>query len=332
MKAARLFHFIAIVILLAWASVMLYFYASGRVNNLLVGHFRIGPLFAGLGFTIVAMFNLFTTKVAAACNHEHHHHEEDDTEGHVHEEGHDHHHKHGEDCCHGHSHDHDHDEHHHDQDEEHIHTHDDQTVPGVFATLFIVLIPAIGAAALSQDGFSIDTLANKGLFSNDAVMPGQSAPAANLPAASAVAGAEPAAVDPDAYTLADLEQQVRKSPEGNFLIPIPSLYYSAADQELANVLLGQRIETTGQVVKEIAENDPNGTRMRFYRLFVSCCLADARPIGFSIDFGKEPPTFSEDSWAKVVGKMTYPEKDGRPIPILEVESIEAIPEPEDMMY
>ena len=327
MKAARLFHFVAIVILLAWATVMLYFYASGRVNDLLVGKFRIGPLVAGLGLTVVAIFNLLTSKVRAACNHDHSHEHDDHNNGQEHEHNH-----HGyEHNHHGHEHNH-HGEcgHDHAKNEDvPLHSHDDQTVSGVVATMFIVLVPAIGAAALSQDGFSIDTLANKGLFANDAVMPGESA-ASSLPPTSGAGG--DAGTDPDAYTLADLEQQVRKSPEGNFLIPIPSLYYSAADTELANVLEGQPIESTGQVVKEILENDPNGTRMRFYRLFVSCCLADARPIGFSIEFGKEPPKFAEDSWAKVVGKMTYPEKDGRPIPILEVGSIEAIPEPEDLMY
>ena len=113
---------------------------------------------------------------------------------------------------------------------------------------------------------------------------------------------------------------------------MPSLFYSAADEELAEVLRGQPIETTGQVAPEIAENDPDGTRLRFYRLFVSCCLADARPIGFSADFGKRPPVFAEDSWVKIIGTMIYPEQDGRRVPVLQVDEIEAIPKPKDMMY
>ena len=125
---------------------------------------------------------------------------------------------------------------------------------------------------------------------------------------------------------------MRKSADGNYLIPVPSLFYSAADEELADVLKGLPVEATGQVAPEIKENDPDGTRLRFYRLFISCCLADARPIGFSAEFDKVPPTFAEDSWVKIVGEMTYPEQDGRRIPILKVTTIETVPEPTDMMY
>lgn len=206
------------------------------------------------------------------------------------------------------------------------HTHDDQSVAGILVTLLIVLVPAIGGAALSQDKFSVQTLANKGLYSNEVGSPGKNSRARPKAKADAPAAEE------DRYTLADLEKQVRKSEDGNFLIPIPSLFYSAADEELADVLQGQPVETTGQVAPEIAENDPQGTRLRLYRLFISCCLADARPIGFSADFGETPPEFAEDTWVKIVGSMHYPEKDGRRVPVLTVDEIEAIPEPEDQMY
>jgi uncharacterized repeat protein (TIGR03943 family) len=305
--------------LFAWSAVMLYFYVSGRVDHFLTESFRIGPLIGGLGLAVVGFFNLFTSRAQVACGHDHIHHGDHDHE-HTDECEHDH--KHSHECerdhHHGHGHGHDH-RHGHGHDHEHAgHTHDDQTIPGVIATLVIVLIPAIGAAALSQDSFSVETLANKGLYSNEAATP---------PPPKETTGA-----DSDRYTLADLEKQVRKSPEGNFLIPIPSLFYSAADEELADILLGQPVETTGQVAPEIAENDPDGTRLRFYRLFVSCCLADARPIGFSAEFGKRPPLLAEDSWVKIVGTMTYPEKDGRRVPILQVDNFEVIPKPQDVMY
>lgn len=319
MPAPRFFHFASIVMLFAWSAVLLYFYASGRVDKLLTENFRYGPLVGGLGLAVVGFFNLFTAKSEAACCHEHHHHDH----------GHDHDHDHT--CCGGHhEHEHEHEHHHHEQDDaaadphEHLHTHDDQTFLGVLATLAIVLVPAVGAASLAQDKLSLETLKNKGLYSNEVVAPVNPAENAANPA-----GGED---ESDQYTLADLEKQVRKSEDGNFLIPIPSLFYSAADTELADVLAGQPIETTGQVAPEIDANDPDGTRLRLYRLFVSCCLADARPIGFSADFGKAPPQFPDDTWVKIVGKMAYPEREGRRVPILEVDTVEAIPEPEDMMY
>ncbi len=334
MKGPKFFHYAAIFMLLAWAGVLLYFYASGRAGKLLVGNFEYGPLLAGLGLAVMGLFNLFTSKVTANCGHDHHHPQEEEGGGccghdHEHAHHHDHEHAHHHDHEHAHHHDdHDHDDHDHGHEETAMgHSHDDQTVSGVLVTLLIVLIPAVGATSLAQDKLSVETLASKGLFDNNIAPP--SSPNNNQPGAP---GAGQSNQDEDRYTLADLEKQVRRSPEGNFMIPIPSLYYSAADEELADVLQGQPVETTGQVVKEIEENDPEGTRLRLYRLFVSCCLADARPIGFSADFGEAPPTFAEDSWVKIIGKMRYPKKDGRPVPVIDVDTVEAIPEPEDAMY
>ncbi len=319
MTAPRFFHFASIGILFAWSGVMLYYYASGRVAAVLTESFHIAPLIGGLGLAVVGFFNLFTAKAEAACCHDHGEPGQvEDANGdtlalnparacedtgcdHAHEPGHHH--------AHAHVH--------------HHHSHDDQTIPGMLATLIIVLVPAIGAAALSQDKFSVQTLANKGLYSNEV------APVAPLPSSKAK---DDSTVDEDRYTLADLEKQVRKNEAGNFIIPVPSLFYSAADEELADVLQGQPIETSGQIAPEIAKNDPKGTRLRLYRLFISCCLADARPIGFSADFGKAPPDFAEDTWVKIVGKMVYPDQDGRRIPVIKVDRIETIPEPEDMMY
>lgn len=318
MNALRLYHYASVFILLAWASVLLYFFTSGRVNALLTENFRVLPLVAGLGLLVVALFNLFTANAAGGCcDHEHDHdHGHDENEG----------------CC-GHD-DHPHDHHHHHHHEAHHEaqkaeipphrpSHDDHTLMTVLATAVIVLVPLIGGASLARDRFSKDTLVNKGLYDND------SGASREKPAAKA--SAKPDESNPLEYTLADLEKQVRRSPEGNFMIPVASLFYSAADEELARVLAGQPVETTGQVVPEISENDPEGTRLRLYRLFVSCCLADARPLAFSIDFGKTPPKLPEESWVKVVGKMAYPEVENRKVPILEVDSIETIPEPEDAL-
>lgn len=320
MPAPRFFHYAGIFILFAWSGVLLYFYASGRVDFLLKGNFQYGPLFGGLGLAVMGLFNVFTAKAKVDCGHDHGGHEHN----HDHSEcGHDHH-EHTHECDHDHSeHEHacDHPLHEHDHDHDHVgHSHDDQTVPSIIATMIIVLVPTLAAAGMAQNKFSVDALANKGLYSNE------------VNAQPTVTGNTSAGSDGDRYTLADLEKQVRKSDEGNFLIPVPSLFYSAADEELADVLKGQPVETTGQVAPEIAENDPDGTRLRFYRLFVSCCLADARPIGFSAEFGKAPPEFAQDSWVKIVGEMIYPEQDGRKVPVLKVNEIEAIPEPKDMMY
>ncbi len=36
-------------------------------------------------------------------------------------------------------------------------------------------------------------------------------------------------------------------------------------------------------------NNESGTRMRLYRMFMTCCVADSRAIPIILEFGSEPP-------------------------------------------
>lgn len=348
MNTQRLVLYVSSGILLVWGGVLLYYFATGHVNKYLAPAFRNGPLLAGLGLCVLGLFNGLTARLGqTACpHHDHDHgccghdHSHGTAQGHEHSHSHDcghdhshatapsHDHSHSHhDCCHGPSHTHDsgcgHAPHEHalshsHEEPDHLHVHDKQTVPGMLATAVIALVPLLAAASLADHELSTETLANRGLYQN---------------AAPPVAPTKPAASTSDnRYTLADLEKQVRKSPEGNFQIPVPSLFYSAADEELAAVLTGQAVESVGQVVKETPENDPKGTRLRLFRVFISCCLADARPVGFSLEFDKAPPEFAPNSWVKVVGSMTYPQVNGRPVALFHVKSIDKTPTPEDAMF
>jgi hypothetical protein len=186
-------HFLSILIMLVWSAVLLYFYASGRVNAYLPpdGIFRDMVLIAGIGMGIVALFNLFTTQAenAACCDHDHghdHHHDHDHKEGcghdhshdhkdcghdHSHDHadcGHDHGHKH-EGCCghdHGHAHSHD-----HAHDHGHVHSHDhghgileESAWPGRIAAMLMLVAPLTWAAFNTPDRYSANAVVNKGLY------------------------------------------------------------------------------------------------------------------------------------------------------------------------
>jgi hypothetical protein len=77
------------------------------------------------------------------------------------------------------------------------------------------------------------------------------------------------------FSLADLEAQVPKSKEGNFILEVPEIYYTAGDAEVQRVITGQSVETVAQVLPEKV-NNPDGHRLRIFRLLVQCCAADAR--------------------------------------------------------
>lgn len=132
------------------------------------------------------------------------------------------------------------------------------------------------------------------------------------------------------FTLEDLKKQVPQSKEGNFILEVPEIYYTAGDLEVQKVITGQAIETVAQVLPEKVNNE-NGHRLRVFRLMVQCCAADARPYSVPVDFGKKAPDFKEMTWVKVVGKMGYKKEGDQTVPIIEATKIEETPAPADAM-
>jgi len=132
------------------------------------------------------------------------------------------------------------------------------------------------------------------------------------------------------FTLEDLKKQVPQSKEGNFILEVPEIYYTAGDLEVQKVITGQPVETVAQVLPEKVNNE-NGHRLRVFRLMVQCCAADARPYSVPVDFGKKAPDFKEMSWVKVVGKMTYKKEGDQTVPVIEATVIEETAAPADAM-
>ncbi len=136
----------------------------------------------------------------------------------------------------------------------------------------------------------------------------------------------------DEFTLEDLKKMVPQSSEGNFLLDVPQIFYTAGDDELMKVMEGIPVETIAQVMPE-TENNPKKTRLRAFRLFIECCAADARPLSIPIEFGKVPPEYKEMGWYKILGKLHFSRENDEIVPLLNIEKIEATIEPMDgMMY
>ncbi len=63
---------------------------------------------------------------------------------------------------------------------------------------------------------------------------------------------------------------------------------------------------------------------------MTCCAADARPIGVLIRGQTDLP---EMTWIKVVGRPAFPMEGGKTIAIVEVDTVEkAAPPEETMLY
>lgn len=336
-KSRAIIHLISVLLLLLWGGVMLYFYASGRLAKgeyvSKEGWFSAMVLVGGIGCVIVGLFNLVTmgSSEGDCCEHDHDH----DHGGH--------HHEHDHDCC-GHDHGHEHHEHSEVQEEEHSHgILEESGAFGRFVAIFILAVPVTYAAIKSPDQFSKIALENKGLYnanygeaSSDIKFTMKKESKAAPAASSAATPESLPSPSPDApsqakslgsFTLADLKAQVQQSKEGNFMLDVPEIFYTAGDKEVQAVLEGQIVETIAQVLPEKV-NNPNGTRLRIFRLLVQCCAADARPFSIPVEFGKTPPKFKDMTWVKVVGKLSFKSENNQMVPVLEATSMTETIEPD----
>ena len=132
------------------------------------------------------------------------------------------------------------------------------------------------------------------------------------------------------FTLEDLKAQVPQSKEGNFILEVPELYYTAGDKEVQGVLAGQLIETTAQVLPEKV-NNADGKRLRIFRMLVQCCAADARPYSVPVEFTDKAPTIKDMTWIKLVGKMGYVQENGQTVPIVYASEYKETTAPDNAM-
>ncbi len=176
-----------------------------------------------------------------------------------------------------------------------------------------------GSSAAATASVVVTTLPPAGSPSGAAPAPGSTPPA--TPAAGKSYGS---------FTLEDLKAQVPQSKDGNFILEVPELYYTAGDKEVQGVLVGQPVETTAQVLPEKV-NNADGKRLRVFRLLVQCCAADARPYSVPVEFADKAPVMKEMTWVKVIGKMGYRQEGGQTVPIIEAKSITETTAPDNSM-
>lgn len=187
--------------------------------------------------------------------------------------------------------------HDHGEGEEHDHEGGDMNP---LASLILMTLPVGFSAVTTTDSFSQATLARKGLYEN--VQPSDT---------PFLASAFPAP------TREEIENTHSKTADGYLQFSLMELFFATGDRELQDVIGGMQIETEGRIVMEKNDN-PNGTRMRLYRMFMTCCIADSRAIPIILEFGKEPPLLPDNGWVKVAGTMTFPEENGTLKAVLEV--------------
>lgn len=173
----------------------------------------------------------------------------------------------------------------------------------------LMLVPLGLSVAWTKDEYSAAALSRKGLYD----------------APSAVTSPFLASSMP-ALTREELEKSHRKTADGFLQFSLMELFFSSGDRELQTLIDGLKVETEGRWIEE-KNNNPDGTRKRLYRLFITCCAADSRAIPIVLEFGKIPPQFAENDWVKVSGTMRFPLEEGLIQPVLNVENVIAAEPP-----
>lgn len=320
---------------LIWSLVMIYFYASGRIQIYVSPAFQTQALVGGIVLGIISLFNLLNISEKASCGHDHNEdeHDHDDACDHNHN------HKEGETCGH------DHDQ---EKDGVHSHHHEQETASGMAINFSILLVPVLAAAILTPDAHSDAWIKNMsqakpGEYRADMALTSRKAqnedsmapservvPAGETPPVDS--GDSKPAADPYAFTEADLDNLVDKNDRGEYVITIPELFYTGGDEALQKVLDGKAVESIGQAMEEI-NNNADGKRMRIFRLYMECCAADARPLSVPVEFVGPVPAFKEMRWYKVHGTMSFEQNNGFTVPVLKAtELIETEPEGDSPFY
>jgi uncharacterized repeat protein (TIGR03943 family) len=115
------------------------------------------------------------------------------------------------------------------------------------------------------------------------------------------------------------------SGEKNILDWLIDVHNSASPNELA----GQEVHVIGVVYRDDRFEE---TQFLVGRFIVSCCVADASPIGLVVQ-SPEAAELADDQWVEITGHFETGVFDGEQMPLLIIETIQKIePPPQPYLY
>jgi len=118
------------------------------------------------------------------------------------------------------------------------------------------------------------------------------------------------------FTLDDLKAQVPMTPEGRFLMEIPQILNTSTDRAVQELLLGQEVETTGQLISETP-----GGEVRIFRAELLCCSSHTRKCSVALEFDGASPDAAGSPWVTLSGVMGFRTEGGTTIPCIRVKEI-----------
>jgi uncharacterized repeat protein (TIGR03943 family) len=187
--------------------------------------------------------------------------------------------------------------HDHEPGETHDHEASDLPTPVIF---ILMVIPALFAALVTKDSFSLRALTHKGAFDLEA-----------RPLAMTRKGAVP--------TREEILASRPRTAAGVTRIELLELFSAAMDGEYAGNLQGIEAAVEGRVLSGTAADG----HPILYRLLLTCCAADGRPLPLRLRWDGTPPALEENAWVEITGIIAYEETaPGIRSPVIDVKSME----------
>ena len=202
-------------------------------------------------------------------------------------------------CGHDHSHEHGH---------EHGHEHDHHEQNPV-AAICLMIIPVMLCTGFTKHEYSKEALRWKGLYKQR-----------TLKSLYSTYNTE--------FTRELLEKRTPKTSEGNFLLQLTELYWSAGDEKIMKIYDGLPAQLEGRLIEEEPTLNPDNTRKRLYRVVMTCCAADAQVLGVPLEFSTSLPALADKTWITARGKVAFELIDGQHFAYLSDCEVEATEPPE----
>jgi uncharacterized repeat protein (TIGR03943 family) len=175
-------------------------------------------------------------------------------------------------------------------------------VAGVFIKALVLVTPILVLLSGNADRFTTTTVANRGVVQDLAKLPSANASAAKAAIKTVV---------PEAPPLKE---------GGSMPLQVIDMLYALQMPSYREEFEGKDVEMIAQYVPMTTSN-PKGDRFQAVRMFITCCAADAKPVGVTVR-GSAIPTVPEMGWVKITGKPTFPMEGGKRTAILEASKVE----------
>ena len=222
-------------------------------------------------------------------------------------------------CCHGH---HDHGDHphagHNGHDADHQHGEDESGWLALIFKTLLLLVPLLIILFGQGTKFTMTTVQNRGVVEDLQKLPSANASAASAAAASAASSTVAATVAP------------RDVSSGAMPVQIIDMLYAVQMPSYREEFEGKEVELTGQYVP-LTTGNPKGDRFQAIRMFITCCAADAKPVGVTIRYPRDKMQLKvpEMVWVKITGKPVFPMEGGRRTAIIEATKVEECTAPSE---